>query len=70
MVEIAKLNEHGLEWKNYIKQSIQQIAADDYYDFWIVDMIKAPDWIIYMSTLLSWLFLTKIWIVDTLENAK
>ena len=37
----------------------KQIAADDYYDFWIVDMIKAPDWIIYMSTLLSWLFLTK-----------
>ena len=51
-------------------RSLPQIAADDYYDFWIVDMIKAPDWIIYMSTLLSWLFLTKIWIVDTLENAK
>ena len=53
-----------------IQMIFYQIAADDYYDFWIVDMIKAPDWIIYMSTLLSWLFLTKIWIVDTLENAK
>ena len=27
MVEIAKLNEHGLEWKNYIKQSIQVRAS-------------------------------------------
>ena len=36
-----------------------QIAADDYYDFEIVNMKSLQDWIVYMLTIPSWHFFSK-----------
>ena len=39
--------------------SREQIAADDYYDFEIVNMKSLQDWIVYMLTIPSWHFFSK-----------
>ena len=36
-----------------------QILADPYYDFEIVDMKSFQDWIVYMSIIPCWHFLAK-----------
>ena len=45
------LEDHGLK--------LEQIAADDYYDFEIVNMKSLQDWIVYMLTIPSWHFFSK-----------
>ena len=37
----------------------EQILADPYYDFEIVDMKSFQDWIVYMSIIPCWHFLAK-----------
>ena len=39
--------------------NLMQIAADDYYDFEIVNMKSLQDWIVYMLTIPSWHFFSK-----------
>ena len=39
--------------------SLFQLAADDYYDFEIVNMKSLQDWIVYMLTIPSWHFFSK-----------
>ena len=43
----------------HICPSAAQIAADNYYDFEIVNMKSLQDWIVYMLTIPSWHFFSK-----------
>ena len=42
-----------------VPNTSEQVLADPYYDFEIVNMKSLQDWIVYMLTIPSWYFLAK-----------